>query len=508
MKGIFLALIVFYLIQLGLQFSGADGISLTSSNSLLRVILNEAIRFSSILVFWFAVMFMTKDAVACTAAIVIKAMSLIYIRSLFLYTSDLSQEEIMALMDKVNAVRIIANITAYSVFGLLHFKRLKGLLLLFVWLIVYGITSGAVFTTENSYLNTLLKLFDLDQLFYFKLKTEAGGIKYVDLLSPFYTQLYLLFDFLIFWFVYTLIKAGKSFDLSLRTIQLNPIINQLTFSLIYWPLRILLFIAAFGVLGLAAGSFQREAILTVLMQIAAACFSIFVTGSLYRNLLTDYLVSKGRSPGWLYLFLNVPIVSFFAWIYTFFIPSKSSFTLSPYSNIVAAQDQSMDISEIDTPTRESSKTEELDTAETNEPTYEGPDVYYLHPLQTYFAENERNITIKIVLIFFSIGLFLWQFNNVNLGIGRSGSGWTESSIIMAVVTIALTIWYMFDWRAMLPLFFIQCFGLFNIVFFQMQGHYASVAGAGLINLMVYYSLFHFDHLKLKNPIPFDTKGIN
>ena len=98
-----------------------------------------------------------------------------------------------------------------------------------------------------------------------------------------------------------------------------------------------------------------------------------------------------------------------------------------------------------------------------------------------------------------------QLNNTSLGFLNPNRGLPESPILMVIITLALTIWYMFDWKALMPLYFIQCFGIFSIVFFQMQDSLSIMIGAGLINMMVYYSLFHFDHLKLINQPFADTE---
>ena len=256
---------------------------------------------------------------------------------------------------------------------------------------------------------------------------------------------------------------------------------------------------------MVAVSFQRAVTLTVMFQVAAACFSIFVAGSIYRNFLTDYMVSKGRSPGWLYWFLNVPILSFFAWIYTFFIPAQSP-SSDEYDTIIDEdQTQLPPDTGVNISTAELVDPEEHSSSEENPSTYEGPAVYHVHPLQNDFIDQGRNTMIKVILILFSIGLMAMQMNNTSLGFLNPNRGLPESPILMVIITLALTIWYMFDWKAMMPLFFIQCFGIFSIVFFQMQDSISTMIGAGLVNMMVYYSLFHFDHLKLINPVQSETE---
>jgi hypothetical protein len=140
--------------------------------------------------------------------------------------------------------------------------------------------------------------------------------------------------------------------------------------------------------------------------------------------------------------------------------------------------------------------EEQYAREVTSPVYEGPPVYTMHPLQTDFADEGRNNSIKIILILYSIGLMVMQLKNTTLGFVRPDSDQTESPIVLLLITLALTIWYMFDWKALLPLFFIQCFGIFSIAFFQAEGSLTPLIGAGLVNMMVYYSLFHFDRLNL------------
>lgn len=502
LKSIFTMLIILYCITLLLQYSGLNGLDINEPNSFLRVFISQFYQFLVTLVFWIAVYIITKEKRAVLTVMALQMLLFIYAVYIFYTTKDLH-----GVMNSYTTFHRGVDLLSFTLFGLLHFRNAKGLYLLFAWLIVYGITSGPWFTNSFSKFNGMVNLLDLDRMFRLRIPGKDGSYKYVDFLRPFYAQFYVLFDLIIFWFVYSLIKAGKSFDLTLRTIRLTPVINQLTFSLIYWPLRILLLVAAFGILSLVAVSFQRALTLTVMIQLAAACFSIFVVGSLYRNFLTDYLVSKGRSPGWLYWFLNIPILSFFAWIYTFFIPAQSSSSNEYDTPTDEEQTQLSPDTGVKPSVQELVEPGEQPSTEEVTSTYEGPPVYHAHPLQNDFIDEGRNTMIKVILILFSIGLMAMQFSHTSLGFLRPNAGLPESPILLLMITLALTIWYMFDWKAMLPLFFIQCFGILSIAFFQMQDSLSTMIGAGLVNMMVYYSLFHFDHLKLINPSPVETEPI-
>lgn len=500
LKSYFTMLIILYLISLVLRYSGMHGINLDSPNSFLRVMISQFYDYLATLAFWLTIFFITRDKKAFLMVMVLQTLLLIYDMYSFSTSKDMH-----LVIKSVTTVHRGIGIISFTLFGLLHFKSAKGLYLPLALLITFGFTSGPWFTNGFSKISSMVNLLDLDRMFSYSIQFEEGHYRNVDFIRALYPQLYALFNLIIFWFVYSLIKTGKSFDLTLRTIRLTPVINQLTFSLIYWPFRILLIVAAFGTLSMVAVSFQRAVTLTVMFQVAAACFSIFVAGSIYRNFLTDYMVSKGRSPGWLYWFLNVPILNFFAWIYTFFIPPQSSSSdenetptdegqtqLSPDTGVIISSAELVD-------------PEEHSSSEENPSTYEGPAVYHVHPLQNDFIDEDRNTMIKVILILFSAGLMAMQLNNTSLGFLNPNRGLPESPILIVIITLALTIWYMFDWKALMPLYFIQCFGIFSIVFFQMQDSLSIMIGAGLINMMVYYSLFHFDHLKLINQPFADTE---
>jgi hypothetical protein len=495
LKSIFTMLIILYVMSLLLQSTGLNGFSLDSTNSFLRVFVNQLFQFIYGLVFWGTIFILTKDKTATLAVMALQMLLFIY--SVFIFSTS---GDLHTVINSFTTLHHGVNILSFALFGLLHFRNAKGLYLIFAWLIVYGFTSGLWFSNGFSKISSLVNLLDLDRMFSYSIQGEEGHYRNVDFLRPFYSQLYVLFDVIIFWFVYSLIKAGKSFDLTLRTIRLTRVINQLTFSLIYWPLRILLLIAAFGTLSMLAVSFQRAVTLTVMFQVAAGCFSIFVVGSIYRNFLTDYMISKGRSPGWLYWFLNVPILSFFAWIYTFFIPTQAPSSNEYNTPRDEYQTQlSPDIG-VNISTSEWVDQEEQYSTKEETSVYEGPPVYYTHPLQNDFIDEGRNTMIKIFLILLSIGLMAMQFSNTRLGFLSPNACMPESPIILLMITLALTIWYMFDWKAMLPLYFIQCSSILSIAVFQKEEYLTPMIGAGLVNMMIYYALFHFDHLKLINPV--------
>lgn len=492
LKFLLAAIAILYLVNLGQQFSGTHGYSLSHENSFFRKLINQLVSFAEILAFWYAVYIVTKDKIAVLIAIILKTLFLVFMQ--FKISSYTNEQEVM---NSFLYIGIGMNVLVYTLFGLLHFKGSKGLYMLFGWLILFGITNGPGFNASYSFFNRMLGILDLDDLLTFQIPLGEGRERHVELLRGLFSEAYLPFQFIIFWFVYSLIKTGKRFDLTLKTFQLNQAMNQLTFSMVYWPMRMILFVAAFGITGLVANSLQRDFSYLTIVKIAISCFSVFVVGSLYRNTLTEYLFSRGRAPGWLYLFLNIPIVGFIAWIYTFYLPVQTQ-TDDQSGDVVNDQDYLIPANEAQTDEVSSADGDNSEQPKADQQIQKSSPIWSLYWMQQDYAATGRNGVIKVLMIFTSLGLLLWQFRDSG---SRMSSGQMDSPVLVVVTMISLMIWYLYDKKAFIPLFILQTISILTIALLRLPIDSIALLGNGMVNIVVYYALFHFDHLRVINGSP-------
>jgi hypothetical protein len=217
LKGFFTMLLVLYLITIVLQFSGISGIRVNDTNSFFRIFINQFYQFLFTLAFWLAVFFITRDKRAFLAVMILQTVVFLYA----VYSFSSSPDE-KAVYNSLMFVHRGANIISYALLGILHFRSVKGLYLVFAWVIVFGLSSGPWFSSSMSYFNKFLNMIDLERMFTVSLPGEEGRYRYVDFLRPIYGQLYLLFDLIIFWFVYSLIKADNPTQPGHESIDLLP----------------------------------------------------------------------------------------------------------------------------------------------------------------------------------------------------------------------------------------------------------------------------------------------
>lgn len=109
-----------------------------------------------------------------------------------------------------------------------------------------------------------------------------------------------------------------------------------------------------------------------------------------------------------------------------------------------------------------------------------------------FIANSKNSGLKILMM---IILLIILFVPSKLSTPNSTQFGAAESIWSGIVILALSIWYMYDKRLLLPLFIFQTCSLLLMVMFVEPSKFQPVVVFGLVNLLVFYSLFHFDDLK-------------
>ncbi|MEP6793735.1 MAG: hypothetical protein ABJB16_05365 [Saprospiraceae bacterium] len=427
------------------------GLSIDNPNSTLRVILNEILYGLTSVAFWVVVGYMTKEKTGSMVAILIQLLYHIIVLTLSLSLVQYTKETftLMSLLDR------IINVTAYVAFGLIHFKKLKGILIGLVYFAVIGIVMGMRGDTYYELMERILRLINIRDPFIYKrhFGTTTSSFNYLQLILY---QMTSITQLCVFWFMYHLIKFPKHFNFKLTT---TPIINKIspfTFSIIYWVVRLVLFISAVGFIESLQNSIRYGMGPSAIYKSTCFCFGIFVTASMYRNFLSAYMVTKGRFPAVTYWLLNVPILHFIVWIYTLFLRSKP-----------------IQITMEETEMNEANEFQSLQVKED-------------------FIANSKNSGLKILMM---IILLIILFVPSKLSTPNSTQFGAAESIWSGIVILALSIWYMYDKRLLLPLFIFQTCSLLLMVMFVEPSKFQPVVVFGLVNLLVFYSLFHFDDLK-------------
>lgn len=247
-------------------------------------------------------------------------------------------------------------------------------------------------------------------------------------------------------------------DISLRSIPIPQVISNFHYSIIYWVLRLSLITTVFGFSLVSRTYLDRLTTIEGIIRIICLCLAIFVVGSIYRNFLAAFFISKGDYPkGWFFA-LNIPFIHPIAWARTLFLK-----TPEPVSAEVLAQ------SEVEQDTA-------LSTVKT---------------LQDRFNKGDRNNPIKVLIILFLILSYIFQFMEA---VNSINAGNLSLLFISFIVSLSLVFWYFSDAKALFIIFGIQSFLVLAFFIADYESLQTYVPVAGLLNMVFFYALFHFDRL--------------
>ncbi|MFP2997828.1 hypothetical protein ABN763_18085 [Spongiivirga sp. MCCC 1A20706] len=215
----------------------------------------------------------------------------------------------------------IINTIIYSipflVFGFVYHKNAKGLWYFIVYLIIAGIAMGNAYEI-NEFISGLFRYSSpFRKLFVF----DEGGVFIAPMPMLFY-KLMVIPQFIAFFYLHNAILSAENNAFQFKKLRISNLSN-LEFSVVFWTSRMVILTLIFSLIsrlerrwGIGAGNDQIQLYIWVVSIITAAYFFSLI----YRNFLTSYFVSKGIKPGWKFIFINLPIINFFIWLYiTFFV---------------------------------------------------------------------------------------------------------------------------------------------------------------------------------------------
>lgn len=441
---------------------GMSGFSISETNSSTRIVLVQMRSLLPIGTFWFFVAFLTKENKGALIAFLLKFISWGYIT--FQFLSHGFSSELYYLPN------LLSTILAYVAFGLIYFKKANGLYLLLVFVLARGIGIASSSYAYYDILSGLLRAVGLRDIMEFRISTGENSYRPINLFVPFVRQMYLPLSLIIFWFVFCTIrqfKQLKQFDISFRTVQLFSKLSNLSFSVIFWTFRLPLFISVFGIISYMDRVFIGDLNFDMAFSLVCFCFAIFVLGSLYRNFLSAYFISKGLTPGWRYFFLNVPVINLFVWISLLLRPAKpeDSFSASLSEKVGTETDQK---------------------------------ILMAKDLQKKFVRDNRNNGIKLFIFLFIVLRSILKISGMDSRLIGSDQGDPVLFSLLTLLSLGLTIWYFSHKKALYVLFAIQSLLLLVIGVFQFESMLQLTTTSAMINMMIYYALFHFDKLNFVN----------
>lgn len=454
-------LLVFPII--GMQYLGLYGINPNEAPTSFSVFINQAVGLIPKIIFWWGVFYVTKDRRSSIVGFSIAVVGML-INSYFL----LFKGTAIAIQNLYYWSNLIFPFISLAVFGWLHFKESRGLYLGLVAIILSGISYGMNSYEYYQIIENLFELIGIDELVEMRIPTGENSYRIVNPILIFLFQLSHPLLFIIFWFVYSAIKREETFDYSLRTVSLYDNADKNTYALVHWVLRMAVVMTMIGSLGFMARMINQEFDITVIAKSINFCFSIFVVAALYRNVLLSFYTTKKTYPGLFYVFLNIPYFHFLPWCYLFFIKNRKT-TIAPSENILDAH-----TTQPQTPL--------LDKAIDS---------------QKKFVREEKNNGIKVLIVIvliFGAVLQITGFNDSMIGFPVANQ---MLLVLFSFISLALTIWYISYSNALYPIYIIQSLAILGTLFFQNEVIMGITAMAGLVNLLIYYPLFHYDKMKFR-----------
>lgn len=348
-------------------------------------------------------------------------------------------------------------IVAYGAFGLLHFKKSFGLIMLLAAFLTKGIMLGFNSWSYNDWFKDIYNLAGVANPFVIEISWGDGRYTSVEVLTILWDQRYMLLSFFIFWFTYRLACHPNRIDLSMRTCEVMEKQDKLTFSIIYFTLGMTLTIAVFELGYLLKNGDSAMSMIQGVWQLLWCLLALYVIASLYRNYLTQWMVKEGSYPGWLYFLLNVPLVGIFTWLFILLRTKKQFETVGATTDVSSLQGK---------------------------------------------FEIEGNRSILLTILALIVLNFVIERIGFSTWLSSASGGDTWLLLIMITVAIVTFLWYSASEKAA---FFILAFSAFILTVQLIRGQNwldPMLVVAGIVNLVVYYPLFHFHKLK------FDTSKLS
>lgn len=453
LKILLICAIFMFCYNCALSLYGMSGISISNpgENTTLRIWFNKVYRILGIVIFWGSIGYLIKDYKAAGAAFLLSFLLLLGI------PTSTFQEQMGIKFYLFNFTHIFP----FWVFGLIHFKNTKGLYLGVAWLILWGLSIGQIPHLFSNFLEFFGKLFGVRNLFLFRFQIDSNTSRGINIFYTVYFQCYLFVEVIVFWWVYEKITKGENLFTNLMTIHLNPMVNKLTYSIIYWSMRLTLFVTSFGVATYIGSSFTKDFDLMVILRVGLFCFSLIMIASIYRNFLVGRFVENGKYPSGTYLFLNIPIINVFAWIYSLLSLKNQSVSLEGKTYI--------------------------------------DDTSLIKKLQDKFVIEGKNGIWKGLFVIFTFCHMVYQLNRAGFRIDGPSRDGSVILLISFLISFFLLLWFLASRHSYFPLLILLTVNIVLVTALRQETYFQTSVASSMVNIVLYFGLFHFDHLKWDLP---------
>lgn len=443
-KLLLLFTVIMFVYSFSLAYFGIEGISISNpeDNTTLRVVLNKLKGIILSTAFWGIIGYLTKDIKAAIAAFIISIAFRYGIAEL------LPSENYGAPKTLYYYMMLFSSILPYLVFGAMHFRSKLAFQMIVFWAIIWGLSITHYGDMFERLLSGLIRIFGVRDPFEFRVSTDTGGYRPINVFRLVHSQFILILQISVFWWIYQVTRAKKSIWDSLHMCYVSTSTDRVSFSGIYWGLRLTLFVSGMGLVGYIANTFKTQFEIISLLRIIIAALALFFVGSIYRNFLVSIFAKKGKYPGGLFFLLNVPFVNIFAWLYMLI-------------NFNATEGDSTDINK----------------------------------LKEKFVKSGRNGGWKIIVIIFSIFTGLFQLNSAGFRVDGPSRNGAFIVLTFLVIAICLLLWFLYDKNSYIPILILMILGLV-VATIARDGLFIQPAMAmGIINLSLFYGMFYFDELE-------------
>ncbi len=429
-----------------------SGISIShpEENSTLRHILNDVKMHLWTTGLWLLIGYLVKDYKAAIVAIVVTVLLTYGIEAIAprTYTSGPPKQDLKHFL-----LPIIYTLPVLS-FGLIHFKSAKALKLLLYWALMTGLASTLNTGGLDQFFNSIMRIFGFRNGLDFRIPLGESRYRTISVLRIFSSEFFIVIRLTVFWWVYQYIKSDQPFFKNLNTVPEGSINSRLSFSVFYWGFRLILWVIAFGLLSYVAAIFRMPFDIVMIIRILLGVLGTIVIASIYRNVLLAHYVEKNTYPNWQFFLLNIPIANFFAWLSCVLKFDKTK-------NEVVTQE-------------------------------------YFSNLKSRFIEYDKNGGLKVVVIIFSIISMLYQLNRAGLRIDGPSRDGALMLCFISMISLSLIIWFLYSKDAYIPLLVLSASAIFVTIVIRNPDYLYPTMASSIINLVVYYGLFHFDDLKLSS----------
>ncbi|MEL7423544.1 MAG: hypothetical protein AAFN81_11165 [Bacteroidota bacterium] len=416
--------------------------------------------------FWFGVFYLTGEKTGSLIAGILHIATNIYI--VFAYHSA-GVHSSSASMNAPHWINILGLLMAVSVFATIQYKSWKKIrIFLLLFFIMYGMKVSAFHYFYS--LEKILEISGWRDPLSLTFSLGEGRTTNINLLATLTSNFFLPVWLICFWYLHRIITSGKEFAPKFLSLPSLSNVGRLSFSIIHWTFRIVLFGLIFGSAA-RVNLLQRTSSLThVLIWVVCLMVTIYLLAVIYRNLLAAYFKSRAAYPAWNYFLLHIPIIHFFAWLKAVSLPKSS----------VAVRQNGVLTGESTSPQAE------------------------LAELQSRFTLQGRNrgIVTLIVISACLVGLV----NIIEFDSPRFNGGQALIGVTSIILSLAILAWFIRDSKALYSIFIIGISLVLIASFFESEVAVSPVIIAALVNYPIYYVLFHYDQFTIEQEVESSPDG--